>query len=168
VTTVAEQLKHAREARGLALAEVVETTQLKTDQVQALEGGRYEEFAATAYVRGFVRSYSNMLKLDTEALLEQLNIEMGQAREGPPDGSNAALRAGILDAIMLAFSRVNWRLVLPVFVFVALAAGVFYGVKWKREFDSTDHLKNIGPGLYGTDATSDADRLPLDSLDSGS
>jgi cytoskeletal protein RodZ len=168
VTTVAEQLKHAREARGLALAEVVETTQLKTDQVQALEGGRFEEFAAPAYVRGFVRSYANMLKLDTEALLEQLNIEMGQAREGQPDGSNAALRAGILDAIMLAFSRVNWRLVLPVIVFVALAAGVFYGVKWKREFDSTDHLKNIGPGLYGTDATSDADRLPLDSLDSGS
>lgn len=165
---MAEQLKHAREAQGLALAEVVETTQLKTDQVQALEGGRFEEFAATAYVRGFVRSYSNMLKLDTEALLEQLNIEMGQAREGQPDGSNAALRAGILDAIMLAFSRVNWRLVLPVFVFVALAAGVFYGVKWKREFDSTDHLKNIGPGLYAPDATSDADLLPLGSLDSGS
>lgn len=160
---MAEQLRHAREAKGLALAEVVETTQLKTDQVQALESGRYEEFAATAYVRGFVRSYANMLKLDTEALLDQLNVEMGQAREGQPDGSNAALRAGILDAIMLSFSRVNWRLVLPVFAFVALAAGIFYGVKWKREFDSTDHLKNIGPGLYAPDATSDADLLPLDS-----
>ncbi len=163
MATVAEQLRHAREAKGLALAEVVETTQLKTDQVQALESGRYEEFAATAYVRGFVRSYANMLKLDTEALLDQLNVEMGQAREGQPDGSNAALRAGILDAIMLSFSRVNWRLVLPVFAFVALAAGIFYGVKWKREFDSTDHLKNIGPGLYAPDATSDADLLPLDS-----
>jgi cytoskeletal protein RodZ len=168
VATVAEQLRHAREAKGLALAEVVEVIQLKTDQVQALEGGRYEEFAAPAYVRGFVRSYANMLKLDTEALLEQLNAEIGQASGPQPDGGNAALRAGILDAVMLAFSRVNWRLVLPVFAFAALAAGVFYGVKWKREFDSTDHLKNIGPGLYGIDATSDADRLPLDSLDSGS
>ena len=165
---MAEQLRHAREAKGLALAEVVETTQLKTDQVQALEGGRFEEFAAPAYVRGFVRSYSNMLKLDTEALLAQLDAEMGQSRDGAPDGSNAALRAGILDAIMLAFSRVNWRLVLPVFAFVAIAAGVFYGVKWKREFDSTDHLKNIGSGLYAPDATSDADLLPLESLDSGS
>ena len=54
-------------------------------------------------------------------------------------------------------------LVLPVFAFVALAAGVFYGVKWKREFDSTDHLENIGPGLYAPDAASDADLLPLDS-----
>lgn len=163
MATVAEQLRHAREARGLALAEVVETTQLKTDQVQALEDGRFEEFAAPAYVRGFVRSYSNMLKLDTEALLAQLDSEMGQASGAQPDGSNAALRAGFLDAIMLAFSRVNWRLVLPVFAFVTLAAGVFYGVKWKREFDSTDHLKNIGPGLYAPDAASDADLLPLDS-----
>jgi cytoskeletal protein RodZ len=163
VATVAEQLRHAREAKGLALAEVVEITQLKTDQVQALEGGRFEEFAAPAYVRGFVRSYANMLKLDTEALLDQLNVEMGQASGPQPDGSNADLRAGILDAIMLAFSRVNWRLVLPVFAFVGIAAGVFYGVKWKREFDSTDHLKNIGPGLYAPDATSDADLLPLDS-----
>ena len=163
MATVAEQLRHAREAKGLALAEVVEVIQLKTDQVQALEGGRYEEFAAPAYVRGFVRSYANMLKLDTEALLEQLNVEMGQAAGPQPDGSNAALRAGILDAIMLAFSRVNWRLVLPVFAFVGIAAGVFYGVKWKREFDSTDHLKSIGPGLYSPDVTSDADLLPLDS-----
>jgi len=164
VATVAEQLRYAREAKGLALTVVVETTQLKIDQVQALEGGRFEEFAAPAYVRGFVRSYSNMLKLDTEALLAQLDSEMGQASGvHQPDGSNAALRAGILDAIMLAFSRVNWRLVLPVFAFVTLAAGVFYGVKWKREFDSTDHLKNIGPGLYAPDAASDADLLPLDS-----
>ena len=163
MATVAEQLRHAREAKGLALAAVVEVIQLKTDQVQALEGGRYEEFAAPAYVRGFVRSYANMLKLDTETLLEQLNAEIGQASGPQPDGGNAALRAGILDAVMLAFSRVNWRLVLPVFAFVALAAGVFYGVKWKREFDSTDHLKNIRPGLYAPDATSDADLLPLDS-----
>jgi len=168
VATVAEQLRHAREAKGLALAEVVELTQLKTDQVQALEGGRYEEFAAPAYVRGFVRSYAKMLKLDTEALLNQLNVEMGQASGTQPDGSNAALRAGILDAIMLAFSRVNWRLVLPVFAFAAIAAGIFYGVKWKRNFDSTDHLKNIGSGLYAPDAVSDADMLPLDSPDSGS
>ena len=165
---MAEQLRHAREAKGLALAEVVELTQLKTDQVQALEGGRYEEFAALAYVRGFVRSYAKMLKLDTEALLNQLNVEMGQASGTQPDGSNAALRAGILDAIMLAFSRVNWRLVLPVFAFAAIAAGIFYGVKWKRNFDSTDHLKNIGSGLYAPDAVSDADMLPLDSPDSGS
>ncbi len=165
---MAEQLRHAREAKGLALAEVVELTQLKTDQVQALEGGRYEEFAAPAYVRGFVRSYAKMLKLDTEALLNQLNVEMGQASGTQPDGSNAALRAGILDAIMLAFSRVNWRLVLPVFAFAAIAAGIFYGVKWKRNFDSTDHLKNIGSGLYAPDAVSDADMLPLDSPDSGS
>ena len=161
--TVAEQLRHARETKGLALPEVVETTQLKTDQVQALESGRFEEFAAPAYVRGFVRSYSNMLKLDTEALLAQLDSEMGPASGLQPDGSNVALRAGILDAIMLAFSRVNWRLVLPVFAFVTLAAGVFYGVKWKREFDSTDHLENIGTGLYAPDAASDADLLPLDS-----
>ena len=60
MATVAEQLRHAREAKGLALAEVVEVIQLKTDQVQALEGGRYEEFAAPAYVRGFVRSFTDL------------------------------------------------------------------------------------------------------------
>ena len=148
--------------------EVVKLTQLKAAQVSALEAGRFEEFAAPAYVRGFVRSYASMLKLDVEALLEQLDVEMGQARDGAPDGSNAALRAGLIDAIMLAFSRVNWRLVLPVFAFVAIAAGIFYGVKWKRNFDSTDHLKNIGSGLYAPEAVSDADMLPLDSSDSGS
>ncbi len=152
----------------MALAEVVELTQLKADQVQALEGGRYEEFAAPVYVRGFVRSYANLLKLDVEALLSQLDAEMGAAREGMPDGSNAALRAGLIDAVMLAFSRVNWRLVLPVLAFVGVAAGIFYGVKWKREFDRTDHLKGIGPGLYAPDAASDADLLPLESADAGS
>ena len=48
---------------------------MKTDQVQALESGDWSIFAAPVYTRGFVRNYATLLKLDPEALLNDLDVD---------------------------------------------------------------------------------------------
>ena len=76
MASVAEQLRRAREARNLSIADVVEMTSLKTDQVQALESSDWTAFAAPVYMRGFVKSYAGVLKLDVEVLLAELDTRL--------------------------------------------------------------------------------------------
>ena len=70
--TVAEQLRTSREAQGLTVYQVAEVTKIRTDHVRALEEGKFEAFAAPVYVRGFVRTYATLLKLDVPGMMSQL------------------------------------------------------------------------------------------------
>ena len=64
--TVAEQLRQAREEQKLNIYQVAEITKIKTDHIRALESGSYDSFSAPVYIRGFVRSYAKVLKLDLD------------------------------------------------------------------------------------------------------
>src|SRR5438067_13829051 len=79
--TVAEQLRTSREAKGLTVYQVAEITKIKTDHVRALEEGNYDAFSAPVYIRGFVRTYANLLKLDVPALMDALDGELGRAQK---------------------------------------------------------------------------------------
>ena len=85
--TVAEQLRTAREAQGLTVYQVAEITKIKTDHVRALEEGDYAAFAAPVYIRGFVRTYGTLLRLEVATLLSALEAELDQTEkfhEPPP------------------------------------------------------------------------------------
>src|SRR5438093_13682983 len=99
--TVAEQLRTSREARGLTVYQVAEITKIKTDHVRALEEGKYEAFSAPVYIRGFVRTYANLVKLDVPELMSALDGELGQTdrfHEPPPLSSEPR---GFVDMFML-------------------------------------------------------------------
>ena len=98
---VGEQLRRAREALDYSIPDVVGMTNLMTDQVLALEEGDWMAFAAPVYVRGFVRSYAGVLKLDAETLLADLDEEMGQGnREHGGLSGDAQLRSGFVDGFI--------------------------------------------------------------------
>src|SRR5436309_15813117 len=85
--TVAEQLRTAREARGLTVYQVAEITKIRTDHLRALEEGNYDGFSAPVYIRGFVRTYANLLRLDVPRLMTALEAELGRTErfnELPP------------------------------------------------------------------------------------
>jgi len=163
VALVGEQLRHAREAQDYSIPDVVGMTNLMTDQVLALESGDWSAFAAPVYVRGFVRSYAGVLKLDAVILLAELDEEMGQAnREKTGLTSDAKLRSGLVDGFMLYFSHVKWRAVIPILLLVGLVVGVYFGVDYYRTYNSTDHLEGLGKGLNAEPPTPNSDLLPLD------
>ena len=63
------RLRAAREARGLNLAEVAQTTRIAPAYLAALEEGRGADLPPGAYARAFLRSYATFLGLDAEPLL---------------------------------------------------------------------------------------------------
>jgi cytoskeleton protein RodZ len=78
---VGGELASAREARGLTLAEVAQSLKFAPRQLEALEQERFSELPGGTFVRGMVRSYARLLKLDAEALVARLG-------GGPAEAAN--------------------------------------------------------------------------------
>ncbi len=64
-----EQLATARESRGMTVGEIAQQLKLSPWQVEALESGDYRRLPSTVFVRGFMRNYARLVKLDPATLL---------------------------------------------------------------------------------------------------
>lgn len=72
MATIGETLRSARERRGLTIEQVAHETRISARFIEALEAEEFEALPAPVYVRGFLRSYANYLKLDPQPLIDQL------------------------------------------------------------------------------------------------
>ena len=70
---VGQQLRAAREARGLSLAEVAQSLKLGQGQVAALENEEWQLLPGNTMIRGFVRNYARLFGLDVEQLMRGLD-----------------------------------------------------------------------------------------------
>lgn len=69
-----EQLRRAREAAGLSLDQVAAQLRMPQQVVAALEDEQWSRLGASVFVRGQLRSYARLLKVDLGGLLEQARI----------------------------------------------------------------------------------------------
>jgi cytoskeleton protein RodZ len=69
-----EQLRKAREAAGLSLGEVASQLRMPVQVVAALETEQWDRLGAPVFVRGQLRSYARLLRVDLEGLLEQARL----------------------------------------------------------------------------------------------
>jgi cytoskeletal protein RodZ len=158
--TVAEQLRQAREARGLSLHQVGDILKIRTDHLQALEAGDYKPFSAPVYVKGFVRAYSRLLKLDERQVMAALDGEMGQIKklsEPPPLTDEPRT---ILDYIMLQLSKLKLRNVVIGLSAIVTVLIIWLGVSIWRSHHASDPLKNLPPAVYRGKSGS-GDTLPV-------
>src|SRR5664279_4191713 len=70
---VGEQLRVAREARGLQVADIAQTLKLGQRQVEALEAGDWKGLPGNTFIRGFVRNYARLIQIDPAPLMAQLD-----------------------------------------------------------------------------------------------
>jgi cytoskeletal protein RodZ len=156
--TVGEQLRTAREAQKLAIHQVADWTKIRGDHIRALEEGNYSVFSAPVYIRGFVRTYATLLKLDAPRILEQLGVELAQSGQKDPNLGQPA--GGIVDDAMFQFSKFVRRLALPIAVaMVVVLAIVLTYFGWTR-YQKKDPLEGLGTGLYQPAAAGETLPLP--------
>ena len=161
--TVAEQLRIAREAHGLTVHQVAEITKIKTEHIRALESGDYQIFAAPVYIRGFIRTYARLLRLDPEDLAAALDGELSQAGVFQEAGLAAPQRHGFLDELMLHVSKVNWRIVLPLIGMTVILVALILGYRAYTDRKTRDPLSDLGSGQYQPGKAQPIETLPLPS-----
>ena len=160
MSTVAEQLRLAREAKNLSVQQVAEATKIRSDHVRALDEGNYDVFSAQVYIKGFVRTYATYLKLDVPKLMDLLETELSRTarhHEHPPLPQSR----GVLDYLMYQLSKLNWRIVLPVLAVGLILLCAFVIVRFWSSRKTRDPLAGIGPGLYQPVKTNSALDLVL-------
>ncbi|HXS67884.1 MAG TPA: helix-turn-helix transcriptional regulator [Candidatus Polarisedimenticolia bacterium] len=159
MSTVAEQLRQAREAQKLSIQELAEITKIRSDHIRALEEGNFNVFSAPVYIRGFVRTVSTLLKMDVPQVMSNLEGELGQTvkfREPPPLTDQPKTP---IDFVMLQLSKVNWQkstLILGVLAAVVIIVVV---VAVGRHARRSDPLNGLKPGVY--QPNNSGETLPL-------
>jgi cytoskeletal protein RodZ len=64
--SLGQYLLRERNARGVSLREISETTKIGVGHLEALEGDDLEALPPRAFIIGFLRAYSSCLKIDPE------------------------------------------------------------------------------------------------------
>ena len=158
MSTVAEQLRQAREARNLTVQQIVEITKIRTDHLHALEEGNYDVFSAPVYIRGFVRSYSTLLKLDVPQMMAALDAELAGTTKFAEPPPLAGHPHGVVDFLTLQLSKVDWRKALiGLGVVILLVAVASAWLAWRHH----DPLKGLKPAVYRSTHDTSDDTLPL-------
>jgi len=81
------RLAEARQAQNMAPADIARQLKLSLWQVEALEAGRYQQLPGPIFVRGFIRNYARLVKLDPDELLRAAGDSLPQSAprsETPP------------------------------------------------------------------------------------
>jgi len=161
MSTVGEQLRGAREARSLTVEQVAEILKIRTDHVRALEDGNYDVFSAPVYIKGFVRTYSTLLKLEVPATMAALEAELGQTRRFAEAPALTGEPKGLVDFAMLQLSKVDWRKGVWVAGTLAVLIIVIVSYLTWKHYHSRDPLRNVKPGIYQPAQTNRGPTLPL-------
>ena len=77
---VGEQLRAAREAKGLSLDDVAAQTRIPLRHLASIETSDWENLPAPTYTIGFAKSYAGAVDLDRTEIGNQLREEMGGQR----------------------------------------------------------------------------------------
>jgi len=161
MSTVAEQLRKAREAQNLTVQQVAEITKIRSDHIRALEEGNFEVFSAPVYIRGFVRTCSTILKLDVPQVMAALNNELGQHEKFSEPPPFTDTRRGPLYFITLILSKVDWRKGLIVLGLLAIIGVVALVIVIWRHHPTTNPLSGVKPGMYHSTQSVSGETLPL-------
>jgi len=121
--SLGQRLRSLRQERGLAVSDVSQATKFSVRQIEALESGDLAALPPVhAFIRGFVRSYAKLLKVDAEPLLTLLD------ESAPPPESDVLHSENVGTRMPTPHPPRNWLSLLAVIAIVAAIAalGVHY------------------------------------------
>lgn len=124
VSGAAARMRAAREAAGMTLKDIAETTRVPLRHLAALEEGNFSALPGTTYVSGFARAYARAVGIDEAELVQQLREEIGEA------GGLGHSPYEFEEAVNPARIPPRWLAWTAALIALALAAG--YGI-WRMQ-----------------------------------
>ena len=84
-------IKHERELRGVPLEEISRITKIHIRYLQALEDNRFDELPSEVFIKGYIRSYANIIGSDADEMLNSYEESIGNKliEKGPNSKSKS-------------------------------------------------------------------------------
>jgi cytoskeleton protein RodZ len=118
-------LRAAREAAGLSVDAVAQQLKLAPRQVKAIEDGEFAQLPGRTFVRGFVRNYARLLRLDPDPVLGALSADGGAPALEAPSLHPTAPSIGEIPTAETA--RSSWtRWFIPATLIAIIGATIAY------------------------------------------
>jgi len=127
-----EELKQAREERGISLRQIADATHIGIRFLQAIESDNYSTLPGGIFNRSFVKNYARYIGLDEEQALARYNQQL-EEQGGEPPRVPAARFEGIEDDEPSSWGSIS--LIILILVIVGLGG---YGVYRYLKGKSTD------------------------------
>lgn len=80
--TIGERLEDARKQKGISIRESAEATKIRGEYLQKFESNHFDLGLSEIYVRGFLRTYANFLKLPADRILNDYS-SLGHSEARP-------------------------------------------------------------------------------------
>ncbi|MGO9257470.1 MAG: helix-turn-helix domain-containing protein [Bryobacteraceae bacterium] len=95
-----------REARGISLRQIAETTKIGVRYLEAIERGAFEELPGGAYTVGFIRQYARAVGDTGNVLWDsyRLSVAPVEAPAAAPEPETPAWRLGDMLRSLLGFT----------------------------------------------------------------
>lgn len=119
------QLALRRQERGWSIEEVAAQLNLAPRQIHAIETENYAALPGMASVRGFIRGYAKILKIDATPLLAMITKEAVVLREPAPLRRAHATQFSETPLPRMGRTGLSSKILLAVCVVALLLAGVF-------------------------------------------
>lgn len=74
--SIGERLEEARKRKGITVREAAEATKIRGDYINSFESNSFKINIPDIYIRGFLRSYSNYLKLNSDKIITDYNAHL--------------------------------------------------------------------------------------------
>jgi cytoskeletal protein RodZ len=91
--SLGEELRRAREERGVSLRQISDATHIGVRFLQAIEADNYAILPGGIFNRSFVRSYARYIGIDEEQALARYNQQLEEMGGEPPKSSSARFEA---------------------------------------------------------------------------
>lgn len=109
--SIGERLEEARKRKGITIREASEATKIRGDYLDSFENNTFKINLPEIYTRGFLRSYANYLKLNSDKVITDYNAHLlgegkssrrenreffGRLELQPPAASEEPKHAGVV------------------------------------------------------------------------
>jgi len=111
--TIGSQLKQARQQKGISLQEAAVKTKIQEKYLDALENDNFNLLPNALYLKGFLKSYAQILGLNPDGLISQLQDEtlmkekqviVLKSKELPPVRTEKYFRKSLIAIVVVIFA----------------------------------------------------------------
>jgi cytoskeleton protein RodZ len=127
LTGIGAELRRAREAQGLAVADVAQQLKFAPRQIESLENERFDRLPGPTIARGMVRNYARLLGIDAEPLVERMSPK------AEPASDPAQLASRFKQPVPFSDSARRSTLVYAAFSVAVLALAGVVAYEWWQE-----------------------------------
>jgi cytoskeletal protein RodZ len=143
-TSFGEQLRLAREARGISLREISEQTRISMRYLEAIEANDFKRLPGGIFNRSFIKAYARYIGYDEKEAIEAYTHALREQGDTSEEVSNTPQKSRVYTDGNSTRSPLI-TLLLTILILAILSLGVYALVHWYQRPEATPAAGNATP-----------------------